>query len=244
VLAAAWAPVRSCAELADELAAAADVPEAPLRGLPERQRRVRAVLRASWDRLSAADQAVLRSLPLFRGGFTRAAARAVVGASPQQLLRLLDLLLVSVSAGHGERYELPALVARYAAHQQAGRPEEGARLAARHAAYFADYVQERAAALPRSQQAVAELERERPNIMAAREWAAAQGQVELLERMRPGLLLFHRLTASPVRPAAGVESALQTRPGPPPAGGGRGLGGWEPARAAPRAEEPGGVPPG
>jgi predicted ATPase len=229
VLAAAWAPVRSFVEIAAELAAAVDVPGgpgegAPLRGLPARQRRVGDVLGAAWARLPAPDQVVLRWLPLFRGGFTREAARAVLGAGPQQLLALLDLLLVSVSAPDGERYELNELVSRYADHQQAGRPEERARAAARHAAYFAGYVQERAPELRRSRQAVAELERERPNVLAAWEWAAAQGHADLLERLRPALLLFERLAASPLRPAVGVGSALQTLPAPPPGGGRAGLG--------------------
>jgi hypothetical protein len=161
----------------------------------------------------------------------------VLDAGPQQLLTLLDLFLVS--ARDGERYELHEPVGRFAAHQQAGRPEERARALARHAAYFAEFVHERAPALRRSRQAAAEIERERPNILAAWEWAAAQGHVDLLERMRPGLLLFHQLTASPLRPAAGVESALRTPrppqvwPALPAPGGGAVLGTWELATVAP-----------
>jgi DNA-binding SARP family transcriptional activator/predicted ATPase len=204
VLAAAWTPVRSCAELAAELAAAGDVPEAPVRGLPVRQRRLRDILDAAWDALSAPEQAVLRWLPLFRGGFTREAARAVVGASPQHLLTLLDHLLVS--PGPGERYALNEVVARYAIQQQAGRMEERACLVARHAAYFAEYVQARAAALHRSRQAVADLEAERANVLAAWEWAAAEGHIDLLARLRPGVLLFQQRSA-PAAPTAVASTA-------------------------------------
>ena len=165
VLAAAWSPVLSFAEIGAELRGALDVPETWLRGLPARQRRLSDILGAAWDRLAAPDQAVLRWLPLFRGGFTREAARAVVGASPQQLLRLMDLFLVS--PGPGGRYHLGEVVHRYATRQQAGRAEERALIGARHAAYFAAYVQQRAPALRRSRQAVAELESERLDIMAA-----------------------------------------------------------------------------
>jgi predicted ATPase len=228
VLAAAWSPVQSYAEIADVLAAAVDVPGTPLRGLPERQRRVRDVLGAAWDGLPAPDQAVLRWLPLFRGSFTRAAVRAVGGGSPQQLLKLMDLFLVSTR--DGERYELNELVSRYATHQQAGRAEERTRMLARHAAYFADYVQERAPVLRRSRQAVDEIERERPNVLAAWEWAAAQGHVDLLERMRPGLLLFHQL-CGPADP--GVEPALQTWPSPPPVSAAVAFDAPEPATSAP-----------
>jgi hypothetical protein len=112
------------------------------------------------------------------------------------------------------------LVESYAAHQQAGRPEERARMTARHAAHFAAYVQERAADLRRSRRAVAELERERPNVLAAWQWAAAQGQVDLLERLRPGLLLVHQLVAATTHMAVGVEAALHLPPAPPPGGAG------------------------
>ena len=206
VLAAAWSPVLSCAEIAGELEAAVEVPEAPLRGLPARQRRMCDVLGAAWDRLPDADQDVLRWLPLFRESFTREAARTVVGASPQQLLALLDCFLVV--PGEGGRYELNEQVRRFAVRQQAGRPDERARLAARHAAHFATLVQERAAALPRSRQALAELEHERANILAAWEWAAANGHADLLARMRPGLLQFHQLAT----PGVAGEPALP--PGP------------------------------
>jgi hypothetical protein len=221
VLAAAWAPVRSWAEIATELAAAVDVPGAPLRGLPGRQRRVRDVLGAAWAALPAADQAALRWLPLFRGGFTREAARVVVGASPQQLLTLLDRFLVT--RGPGGRYELHELAGRYAAHQHAGCPEERARMEARYAAYFADYVQQRAAALGRSRQATAEVDQERANILAAWAWAAAHGPPELVDRLRPGVLRFRQAAAAAIRPAGGAAAAAPTRlspaPGPPSAGG-------------------------
>jgi hypothetical protein len=192
---------------------AVDVPEAPVRGLPARQQRVGDILGAAWEDLPAADQAVLRWLPLFSGGFTREAFRVVAGGSPQQLLRLLDVFLVA--AADGGRYELPELVRRFAVLQQAGRPEERARQAARHAAYFADFVQERAAALPRSLHAMAEVESERANILAAWECAAAQGHPDLLERMRSGLRLFHEL-AAPHDAAAGPAIQIQARPLPDP----------------------------
>jgi predicted ATPase len=215
VLAAAWTPVLSCTEIATALAAGADVgaagvnvgaagADAPVRGLPERQRRVCDILDAAWAALPPPEQAVLRWLPLFHGGFTREAARVVVGASPQHLLTLLDHLLLSGEGG--ARYTVPEAVSRYVRQQQAGRPEEHARMVARHAAYYADYVQARGAALRHVRQAVAELEAERANIQAAWEWAAAAGQVNLLDRLRPALRLFAHPAAGATHPPPRVAA--------------------------------------
>ena len=208
LLAAAWYPLLSPAEIAAELEAAVDVPGAPLRGLPARQRRVGDVLDAAWGALPAADQAVLRWLPLFRGGFTRAAAQGVLGASPQQLRALQDAFLVS--AGDGGRYELPELVRCYATRQQAGRPAERARAEVRFAAYFADYVQELAPALARGQPRAAALGWEEANLLAAWERAGAHAQPELLERLRPGLRRLPRLKEATIPPAASGAPVLQT----------------------------------
>ena len=185
---------------------------------------------------------MLRWLPLFRGGFTREAARAVVGASPQQLLRLMDLFLVS--PGPGGRFRLDEVVRRFATRQQAGRAEERAHIGARHAAYFAAYVQQRAPALRRSLQAVAELESERLDILAAWEWAAAQGHADLLERMRPGLLLFHQLSATAASGASAAPdvSPALSFPGPGSNGSnGSPFSGLEPARPTPWAPPPDGA---
>jgi hypothetical protein len=66
---------------------------------------------------------------------------------------------------------------------------------ARFAAYFAAFVQQRETTLQRSRQTLAELASERLNIAEAWDWAAAQGQTELLDRMRPGLQRFQQLSA-------------------------------------------------
>jgi predicted ATPase len=199
LLAAAWAPARSCVEIAAELAQAVDLPGTPLRGLPARQRRVRDVLGAAWDRLPAADRAALAWLPLFRGGFTREAARAVLGVSPQQLLTLLDGFLVAPT--DDGRYELEEVVGRFVGQFQPRGPEERTATMARFADYYADFVQQRETTMQRSRQALTEMGSERLNIAAAWDWAAAHGQIELLDRMRHGRQRFQQLSAPHVPPA-------------------------------------------
>ena len=92
-LAAAWVPVLSCAEIADEIARSIDFLTTTMRDVPERQRSIRAVFDHSWHLLSEEEQQVLRPMSIFRGGFTRQAAEAVAGAG----LPLLSALLASPS---------------------------------------------------------------------------------------------------------------------------------------------------
>ena len=195
VLAAAWSPVLSFAEIAAELGAAVDVPETSLRGLPARQRRVSDVLGAAWDQLAGRRIRPCCAGCPSSGGASPARRRGRwSGASPQQLLRLLDLFLVS--PGDGGRYQLDEVVHRYATRQQAGRPEERAAIGARHAAYFAG-LRPAAGAGAAALTAGRGGDRER----APTSWPPGSGPRPRVmptswSACAPGLLLFHQLSAT------------------------------------------------
>ena len=89
-MAAAWTKVLALDEILDELQGSFELLESDQQDIPNRHRSVQAVFDVSWQRLSAEDQAVFAKLSVFRGGFTRAAAQAVSGASLRQLMGLLD----------------------------------------------------------------------------------------------------------------------------------------------------------
>ncbi|MDQ5853574.1 MAG: hypothetical protein M3380_16185, partial [Chloroflexota bacterium] len=78
-LAATWARVLSPTEIMAELERGLDFLEASTHDLPERHRSMRAVFEHSWRLLAPEEQQVLRRLTVFRGGFTRAAAKEVAG---------------------------------------------------------------------------------------------------------------------------------------------------------------------
>src|SRR5262249_21662763 len=96
-LAAAWVEMLSLAEIAREIQQSLDFLATELRNVPERQRSLRAVFDYAWQRLNSAEQAVLPALALFRGGFTRAAAEQVTGATLRILATLANKSLLQVN---------------------------------------------------------------------------------------------------------------------------------------------------
>ena len=68
--------------------------ETEQRDVPDRQRSVRAVIESSWNQIDATAQNQMQRLSVFRGGFTRAAAQEVAGASLRSLAQLVDKALL------------------------------------------------------------------------------------------------------------------------------------------------------
>jgi len=107
-LAGGWVRTLSCMEIAEEIEHNPTGLAGSMRDLPVRHRSLRMVFEHSWALLSAQEQAVLMKLSVFRGGFTRAAAAAVAGATLEVLSALVAKSLVR--RGSGGRYELHELV--------------------------------------------------------------------------------------------------------------------------------------
>jgi predicted ATPase/DNA-binding CsgD family transcriptional regulator len=133
LLAVSWLDMLSIEEIAQEIAKSADFLEAQFANVPERQHSIRAVFNASWKRLSPQEQAVFMKLSVFRGGFTREAAKEVAGASLPILHRLMEKALVMRTSD--ERYDLHELLRQYAEEKLRESGEEAA-VRASHAAYY------------------------------------------------------------------------------------------------------------
>ncbi len=95
------------------------------RDLPERQRTMSAALDWSHDLLTAAEQALLRRLSVFAGGFGLDAARAVAGGADvvPELGGLVEQSLVVAEDGPEARYRLLEPVRQYAADRLAASGE-------------------------------------------------------------------------------------------------------------------------
>ncbi|HET9222522.1 MAG TPA: tetratricopeptide repeat protein, partial [Roseiflexaceae bacterium] len=172
-LAAAWVEMLPLAEIAAQIERTADFLAADMRGLPERQRSMRAVFDWSWRLLRADEQRILRRLTMFRGEFTIAAAQTVAEASLPVLLRLVEKSLLRMNDG---RYEMHDLLRQFAAEQLDA--DERAAVRRRHASYYLALAEETATVLAGPEQAAAmgQLSREHDNLRAALAWALGDGE--------------------------------------------------------------------
>jgi DNA-binding SARP family transcriptional activator/predicted ATPase len=206
VLAARWAPSLPVAAIVRELHTGLDLLAAPGPQLPERQRSMRLVLRATWGRLSKEEREAMRRLALFQPGFTREAARLVTGVALPTLLMLGEAALLGRDPGV-ERYTMHELVRQYATEQLATHPEEEAEMRARHATYYAGLVREVTPALRRTAEGQEAMGADIANIRLAWDWAAERGQAAILEQMLAGFVRWHELQGLPVQVVEALEPA-------------------------------------
>ncbi len=154
--------------------------------LAQRHRTLRAVFTHSWQLLSASAQALLAQLAIFRGGFTLAAAQAIMPVAARDLQTLQDhQLIMRDTTG---RYQMHPLVRQYARE----RLPDPATLAAAHADYFSDWLHLKSADLrsARMPKILAQLQREQANLFAAWEVALTQRDSIMIDAMLNGLYLM------------------------------------------------------
>jgi predicted ATPase/DNA-binding SARP family transcriptional activator len=133
-LAAAWARLLPCADIAREIERTVDFLAGASRDRPGRQQSLRATFEHSWGLLAHSEQAALRNLSVFLGGFRPEAAAFVTGASLPVLASLADKSLLSVAAT--DRYDRHPLLYAFTVEKLAEHAEDAARLRDRHAEYF------------------------------------------------------------------------------------------------------------
>jgi len=171
------------------------------RAAADRHQTLQATLDWSYGLLDPAEQALLRRLAVFVGGWEVAAAEAVcagedvaIEAVLEVLDELLERSLVSVStAGGAPRYGLLETVRQYGA-QQLERADETEALRDRHLRWCVTLAEQAAPALLGAEQALwlARLEREHDNLRAALQWALDRGRGALGLRLAAGLWQFWR----------------------------------------------------
>ncbi len=188
-LAAAWAREQSCAAIADQIERSLDFLATEQRDVPDRHRSLRAVFDQSWALLTLNQREVLAQLSVFRGGFEAVAAQRVAAADARTLAALIDHSLVR--RVDRERYDLHPLVQQYAAE----RLIEVDPVNARHAAFYADFLHDREAALKGADQDVAlkTIERNIGNVRAMWEWAINMTAFEVLRGSMETLVTFYWL---------------------------------------------------
>jgi predicted ATPase len=133
-LAAAWVRMLSPQEIASEIEQNLDFLTSSLRNVTQRHRSLRAVFNYSWDLLASAEQDVFRKLAVFRGGFTRGAAKDVAEASLAHLGALVDKSLLRRL--DGGRYEMLEILRQYAEEKLVEDKPLLAKMQGNHAACF------------------------------------------------------------------------------------------------------------
>jgi predicted ATPase len=191
-LAAAWVRTLPLADIEREIERGLDFLSTSLRDMPERHRSLRAVCDHSWRLLTAEEQAVYRKLSVFRGGFQRAAARAVTGASLPLLRDLVDKSLLYRLPGPGQRYLLHQVLQQYAAERLGEVPDEQEETRDRHSSFYATFLYDRTNDLKgrRQPEALDEIAAEVENVRVAWQWAAYRCRVRDVRRGAEALAQF------------------------------------------------------
>lgn len=140
-----------------------------------RQQTLRAMIDWSYNLLSRSEQAVLRRLSVFAGGWTLEAAEAVCAGDPVEEWEVLDLLsslvgksLVVYEEQDGEeRYSLLETIRQYGRHRLE-ESQERETLARGHRDYYERFAS--GASRPWRAESAPLLEREHDNLRAAERW--------------------------------------------------------------------------
>src|SRR5262249_21756921 len=144
-LAASWASVLSCPEIADEIEGSIDFLATSMRDVPERHRSLRAAIDQSWRLLTDEQRAAFSRLSVFRGSVDRSSAVVAPAAD----LRLRSELVAKSLLRRPDfgRFELHELLRQYAAEQLQLSAGEEAGARERHARHYATMLLDRQTAL-------------------------------------------------------------------------------------------------
>lgn len=159
--------------------------------VPLRQRSAEAVFLTTWRLLTPTEAQTLACCAVFRGGFTLDVAQTVAGATQATLDALVQKSLLQLSSA--QRYTLHDLVRQFAGEQLALDDAAHHATQAAHAAYFITLLatwRPDDATEQRFRRAVTQ---DWENVQAAWAWAAASGQVALLQQGVDGLAEFYEI---------------------------------------------------
>ena len=189
-LAAVWLRMMSPEALFREIEHNLDVLNASARNRTERHKNLRAVFEHSWHLLSLQEQAGLKRLSVFRGGFTREAALEVTGSSLATLASLVNKsLLRSLPSG---RYDRHPLVYQYTQEKLAANATEHVQLQEQHFSYFLALAERATPFLkgPEQKTWLERLERDHDNFRTALRYALSLDDTERALRLSGELWSF------------------------------------------------------
>ncbi len=186
-----------------------------------RQQTLRALIDWSYDLLSEPERAALQQFSIFAGGWTLAAAEAVVVLAQDDVLEILgqlvnkSLVAAETEAGGETRYHLLETVRQYAREKllEAGG---GAAVRDRHLEYFVRWAEALEAPLrgPDMLTCLDQLDADHDNVRAALEWGLANDPLAAL-RLAAMLSIFWGRRTSATEGRAWLRAALTQAAGQP-----------------------------
>lgn len=178
-LSATWVGTLTLPQIAEKIETSRDFLATSMPHLPARHRSLRAVFEYSWILLTEAQKKALKSISVFRGGFTVDAVKKVAGAAEELLERLARKSLVRKKEG---RWEIHELLKYYAKEKLFDDSVEKERSFDAHSRYFSQWLRKRERDLigPRQQKALEEMVEEIGNIREGWRRAVEKGMVEEL----------------------------------------------------------------
>ncbi|MDR7555277.1 MAG: tetratricopeptide repeat protein [Armatimonadota bacterium] len=186
------------------------------RDLPARHQTLRAAVGWSYALLQPHEQALLRRLAVFVGGFTLDGVEAVCWSSDQPgeavdaLTALVDASLVVRETDEAPRFRMLETIREFGVEQLTATGELS-RIQRYHAAYFLALAEHAAARLhgPEERFWLVLLEREHDNLRAALAWALAQGEGPAALRLATALWWFWYVRGYLEEGRACLERALR-----------------------------------
>jgi non-specific serine/threonine protein kinase len=190
------------------------------RDLPPRQQALSNTIAWSYELLSPDDQTFFRTLSVFAGGWTLAAAAAVselpLAETQQRLEQLIDQSLVRLSGEEEPRFFMLETIRQFGLERLNECGAEGVRR--RHLQWVIELVESiwppRTAA-PISFAALRRLDRERDNIRVALAWAIARQDAEQATRLVSTLAEYWHLRGDFTEARAWFRQVLQLTGAPP-----------------------------
>jgi predicted ATPase len=179
-LAAAWIHTLQPHAIVEELALDIDFLTSSLQDVPERQRSMRAVFEHSWKLLPEQLREIFRYCSVFRGGFTREAAKKVAGASARALSTLVEQSMLQ-RAPDG-RFHVHELMRQFAAANLAEDDGRETEIRDRHWDHYSELLSrlDKLVTSDKSdvRSALSAYQDEYENIQTAWEWATTQERFE------------------------------------------------------------------
>lgn len=192
-MAASWTKTLRCSEIAAEIQHNLNFLTSTLRHVEPRHRSMHAVLAQTWEHLTDCEQALLKGLAIFKGGFRREAAESIAGASLPLLSSLLDKCVLRREASG--RYQIHELLRQYANGKMEG--SEIRALTEAHCRYYCDFLAQRTLGTTERAQVrtSAEIEGELENIRTAWQYAIDNRVIDSLRQAAAPYFYFCQLNS-------------------------------------------------